>query len=194
MRSPRPDLEIIKKILDGENEFFAELVKKYQEKVWRLCVSMLGKAHAEEAAQEIFIRIYESLEQFKGESAFSTWIYRIASNHCLNILAKRKRERKESLEELLEKHGDRVQQLLKTASEEMNSETKEIVESLLSQLSPEERTILTLRELEGFSYKEIAETLEISIDAVKVRIFRARTSLKKSFQNLEQCPPSKTKE
>src|SRR3989338_8349294 len=106
MTNSIPDLEIIKKVLSDDIQSFEEIVKRYQEKVFSLCISMVGQSNAEDAAQEIFLKIYESLSQFKGESSFSTWVYRVTSNHCLNILSKNKREKMESLEDLVEKKGE----------------------------------------------------------------------------------------
>lgn len=187
------ELEIIKKVIAGEAKSFEELVKKYQERVLRLCYSMVGESQAEDAAQEIFLKLFESLNQFKEKSAFSTWIYRVAANHCLNIISKKKREKTDSLDALMERFGGNVSSLDSahaptppyTGTTSLKSiETKQIVHSVLEQMSPEERMILTLREIEGLNYKEISETLDISLASVKVRLFRARKSFLNIAKNL----------
>ena len=176
MENANSDLEIINKVVAGELQSFEEIVKRYQERVLRLCYSMVGESQAEDAAQDIFIKVYQSLRQFRGKSSFSTWIYRVTSNHCLNILSKKKRERTESLEALMERSGDRFPAATGDRSPLNLLENKQFVRSVLEQMSPEERMILSLREMEGLNYKELSETLDISLDLVKIRLFRARQS------------------
>ena len=133
---------------------------------------------AEDAAQEIFFKAYQALKSFRGQSAFSTWLYRIASNHCLDLLRKRQRERTESWEALIEESGEQFHELL-TASPDPKTTlaNTELVQRALAQLSPDYQLILTLRETEGLSYEELAEALHCSLDAIKARLRRARQEL-----------------
>ena len=133
---------------------------------------------AEDAAQEIFFKAYQALKNFRGQSAFSTWLYRIASNHCLDLLRKRQREHTESWEALIEESGEQLHELL-TASQDPKAilADTELVQRALTQLSPDYRLILTLREIEGLSYEELAEALHCSLDAIKARLRRARQEL-----------------
>lgn len=163
-----PDLEFIRRVLSGDVEAFARIVEKFQERVLRLCFSMVGPSNAEDAAQEVFLKVYKALGRFQEKSAFSTWLYAIASNHCLDMIAKKKREKTDSLDAIFEKTGDNPIKAF---------ENQETVRALLSRLSPQEKLIVTLREIEGLNYQELAETLDISMDLVKVRLFRARKSL-----------------
>jgi len=176
MEHSNSDFEIIQTVLAGDIQLFEDLVKRYQGKVLRLCYSMVGASASEDAAQEVFIRVYKSLHQFKGESSFSTWIYRVTSNHCLNLLSKKKRERTESLEALTEKSREKMSLLPQDQSPLKHLENQQAVHLILSRMSPEERAILSLREMEGLNYKELSETLDISMELVKVRLFRARKS------------------
>lgn len=178
MENPISDIEIIQKVTSGNAQAFAGIVRKYQGKVMRLCLSMAGERGAEDAAQEIFLKVYESLNEFEERSAFSTWLYRIASNHCLNIISKRKSERLDSLDELNEKYGESLRFLRIENHPSKQIENKQMVEAVFKQISPEEKLILTLREMEGFSYKELSELLQIPVETVKVRLFRARQSFK----------------
>lgn len=136
---------------------------------------MLGQSQAEDAAQETFLKAYEFLDRFRGDSSFSTWLYRIASNYCLNFLSKRKREKTDSLDALLES-GGRLPSPTGQGSPLQLLADQQAVQTILEKLSPEERAILVLREIEGLNYKELAQTLEVSLDLVKVRLFRARQS------------------
>lgn len=182
MLAEESDIGIARKAQAGDRSAFERLVRKYQGKVLRLCCSFLGKDSAEDAAQEIFIKVFESLDQFKAMSAFSTWLYRIASNHCLNILAKRKREKTESLDAIQSRSGDHARQFADKSDLATAAENREYLTSLLSQLAPDHKTVLILREVNGLNYRELADTLDISMDAVKVRLFRARKALLQAAQ------------
>ena len=178
-------MEIIQSILSGDREAYADLVREYQGRVLRLCTSLLcDPTFAEDAAQEIFLKAYKGLAKFRGDASFSTWLYRIAANHCKDLLRKRIREKTESWETLLEEHGDQIQKLLASAkgSEPCASNT-ELADAVLSQLSPDSRLLLTLREVQGLSYKELADTLHCSLDAIKARLQRARQSLQDKLRH-----------
>jgi RNA polymerase sigma-70 factor, ECF subfamily len=170
---------IIREIKSGNVNAYAGIVRAYQGRVLGLCLSILGNfTQAEDAAQEIFIKAYQSLSSFRGESRFSTWLYRIASNHCKDLLRKKSRQKTESLDALADRMGDAVEELLESPPKtEISAENAENIEKVLSALSPHDRVILTLRESEGLSYQEIAETLDCTVDAVKARLRRAREAL-----------------
>ncbi len=160
-------------------------MRSYQAKVLRLCTSLLSNAaEAEDAAQEIFIKTYQSLRLFRGDSKFSTWFYRIAANHCKDLLRKRSREKTQSLDALMEESGDTFQKRLEPSSDPAaRAEAADRVEKFLSFLSPDERLILTLREVQGLSYDEISQTLQCSLDAVKSRLRRAREALQEKLRH-----------
>jgi len=170
---------LIRRILGGERDAFAELVRAHQARILRLCASLLhNPTAAEDAAQEIFFRAYQRLRSFRGQSAFSTWLYRIASNHCMDLLRERTRERTESLDRLIEESGEPAGERAAAPQDPAAAlANAELVRRALARLSPEYRLILTLRELEGLSYQELAEALGCSLDAVKARLRRARDEL-----------------
>ncbi len=170
------DQEIIQSILSGDQNAYALLVRKYQNRIYSHCVSMLSDfSLAQDAVQEVFIKAYQSLNKFRAQSTFYTWLYRIASNHCLDILRKKSRNKSESWESLLEKKGEKIHELLTAEKpEKSRSERRELIESVLAQLNPDYRVILVLREIDGLSYDEISQTLNCSLDAVKARLKRAR--------------------
>lgn len=154
-----------------------------------LCMSLLRDAgEAEDAAQEIFIKTYQSLRSFQGNSKFSTWLYRIAANHCKDLLRKRIREKTESLEALVEKSNEESRSSWEPSVDPRSArEASQRTEQLLSMLSPDERLILTLREAQGLNYQEIAETLHCSVDAVKARLRRARQSVAEKISDYRQA-------
>jgi RNA polymerase sigma-70 factor (ECF subfamily) len=182
------DPQIIQLIRDGHTEAYADLVRQYHKRVMGYCFSMLANhSEAEEAAQDVFVKAYRSLGKFKGDSSFSTWLYRITANHCLDVLRKRNRRRTVSLDALLEQDGNRVQEIFsETATFHSRLEDRQLADKILSTLPSDYRTILTLREADGLEYQEIADTLKCSLDAVKGRLARARKQLMTNLQHLRE--------
>jgi RNA polymerase sigma-70 factor (ECF subfamily) len=151
-----------------------------------LCLSMLADtAAAEDAAQETFLKAYASLKEFRGDAAFSTWLFRIAANKCLDFKRKSARARTTSLDFLLEEHGDSIQRLLASPGPERSTEDAQLVEEILSCLPDAYRLILTLRELNGLNYQEIAQTMSCSVDSVKARLQRARREFLDRLRHFE---------
>jgi RNA polymerase sigma-70 factor, ECF subfamily len=177
----------IEDVLSGTTEAFAVIVREYQAKVLGLCTSTLAdRTQAEDAAQEIFIKAFKALSSFKRHSSFSTWLYRIAANHCKDVLRSRARQKTESLDRMIEERGEEAYDALgQTKAPGSGTDT---VERVLSRLSPEERVLLALREVDGLSYLEIARTLDCSLDAVKARLRRARIALQETAKKLEEVP------
>jgi RNA polymerase sigma-70 factor (ECF subfamily) len=174
------DRELIDSVLSGEREDYAELVRRHHAKVMGVCLSMLGDAaSAEDAAQDAFLKAYQSLEDFQGDSAFGTWLYRIASNRCLDLLRQRARRAEAPLEAVKDEPRERSD-----ASEE-----KELVSRVFKRLPEDYRLILTLREIEGLSYTELTEVLDCTLDAVKARLQRARRAFQEELRHI-QAPDS----
>jgi RNA polymerase sigma-70 factor (ECF subfamily) len=182
------DRELIQQVISGRPDLYAELVRRYQEKVLRLCTSLLSDAtEAEDAAQEIFLKAYRSLARFRGASSFSTWLYRIAANHCRDLLRSRARHMAQSWDALVEQEGERIERLLAPPSDPgRQAEDADLVRRVLAHLSPEHRTVLVLREIEGLSYEELAKTLECSVEAVRGRLSRAREDFEKKLRHLQR--------
>ncbi len=173
------DSEIIQQVKNGNRNAYAELIRKYEARVRGYAGMMLADAtQAEDAAQEIFIKAYESLDKFRGEASFSTWIYRIATNHCLDLLKKRKRTRTESWEALIEKNGDTIEAaMIAPNTAKPSVDMTELITQLLSHMPEISRNMLILREVQGLSYEELAQTLGCTLDSVKSRLKRARQEL-----------------
>lgn len=179
------DLEIVLEVLKGHRDSYALLVRKYEGKVRGTCLMMLSNpTEAEDAAQEVFIKAYHALGQFKWNAQFSTWIYRIAFNHCINILRKRKRQKTESWDALLEKEGEKIEKLFSMRAESsFPDEYSEILAKLLSHLPDKSREMIVLREVNGLSYQELAEQLNCTVDSVKARLKRTRQELELKFRH-----------
>jgi RNA polymerase sigma-70 factor, ECF subfamily len=140
-----------------------------------LCLSLLSNpSEAEDAAQDAFLKAYLSLNDFRGEAAFSTWLYRIAFRHCQDLLRKRTRRKTDSWDDLLDKHGAALEGALSSPGQAASAENADLVRRLLSAMPEDYAAVLTLREMQGLSYQEMTEVLDCSLDSVKARLRRAR--------------------
>ncbi len=181
-----PDQDLVARAQKGEQDAYGELVRRHHAPILVLCVSMLGdREEADDAAQEAFVKAYRSLSRFQRDCAFSTWMYRIASNHCLDRLRRRARERSESLEAVLEAGGDAAEAVMPALPSATQAlEDADLVERALACLPPDYRLILTLRETQGLDYHELTQTLDCSLDAVKTRLKRARRLFEEKVRHL----------
>ena len=176
------ELALVRRVQGGELDAFEELVRAHEKTVYNLALRMTGNPQdAEDMAQEAFLKAYRSLPEFRGESKFSVWLYRIVSNVCLDHLRKQSRRPSSSLT-MEDNDGEEQQYDVpdESASPEKLLEqklTREAVQRGLNQLPDEQRQILLLRELRGLSYEEIGEALGLEAGTVKSRIFRARKRL-----------------
>ena len=191
------ELQLIDAARQGDQSAFAELVQLYEKRVFALTLRMCKNPDdAAEAAQEAFLAAWQGLAFFRGESSFSTWLYRLASNACVDLLRKEGRHRSAAGPSLDDEELNLdVADTLPTPHEE--AERKELraqIEEGLAALSPEHRQVLVLREMHQLSYDEIAETLDVDIGTVKSRINRARKQLRKILLesgNFSDRQPSK---
>jgi RNA polymerase sigma-70 factor (ECF subfamily) len=187
------DNELIERVLAGNQDDYAELIRRHHARVFGLCVSMLGPSAAEDAAQEVFLKAYARLKDFRRDSSFSTWLYRVASNHCLDVLRRETRRRSESLEELTEREAPTLQRLLADPRDAVRSlEDAELVRAVLDRLPEDYRLILTLREMEGLEYKELMTALDCSMDSVKAKLQRARKQFRETLRHI--LPPERVSE
>ncbi|MCW8810979.1 MAG: sigma-70 family RNA polymerase sigma factor [Ignavibacteriaceae bacterium] len=174
------DYAIIRQFIDGDSSAFQILVKRHKEKVRNIVyVTMNNSALVDDIAQEVFITVYKNLKYFRFESQFTTWLYRITVNRCKDYLRKMNvRKIFSPLEE-----GTEVTEYTTPAE---NNDVSRIVMDAISKLPAKLRMPLVLKDIEGFSYQEISETLKCEMGTVKSRIFRGRERLKEILQPLER--------
>jgi RNA polymerase sigma-70 factor, ECF subfamily len=188
MANNSDDRTLVDRFKNGDQAAMEELVLKYQDKIYNLCRHMLqDPSNAEDAAQDTFIKACRNLKKFTPEASFSTWLYRIAVNTCLDY---RKKTFLQSLFRSTDK-GDvnLFDQMSSEPSPERLYESKQIGHALqknLSLLSPKLRGVIILKEIEGLSYEEIAEVLDTSIGTVKSRISRAREEIRNLMQEFRE--------
>jgi RNA polymerase sigma-70 factor (ECF subfamily) len=169
MSAELTDHHLVTRAKAGRLDAFEELVRRHRDRIYRIALRMLGDpSDAEDATQDAFVQAWQRLADFRSESAFSTWMHRIVTNRCLDML--RARRPTGALPEG-ESPADRPDRI---------AEGRWAVADLklaITRLTPEQRAPLVLRDLEGLTYEEIAETLGVSLPAVKSRLHRARLEL-----------------
>lgn len=187
------DLSLVKAFQAKERAAFDKLVLKYKDKVFNLCYRFLGNyEEADDCAQEVFIKVYRSLEKFRVESAFSTWLYRIAVNTCKNKVKSlsyryskkmvRLDDPKESEENsYLTEIGD---ESLSPVSELERKEKGLLIQEAIDSLPEEKRTLVVLRDIEGLTYEEIAKITDGNLGTVKSGLARARQELREKLKGL----------
>ena len=195
-----PDDELIKKSLAGDIDAFEEIVRRYQNKVYNIAYRMTGnREDAADLAQEAFIKAYRALPKFRGEASFQTWLYHIITNVCRDELRKKARMSAVSLDkEILTPDGVIFNEVPDASlGPEGILENKEIGENIqmaVNFLGPEYRMTLIMREIQGFSYEEIATNLSCSIGTVKSRLNRARTLVKNILLGTMEPPSNKLRQ
>lgn len=178
-----PDSELLRRAAGGDAGAFGSLARLMGGGIFSVARTVLGdRASAEDAVQEILLKIYASIRRFGGRSRFSTWVYRITCNHCLDILRKRvSNPVKTSIDGFYFSAGETASSCFSPDRDIEKLENRLVIEQALSRLSPESRLILTLREISGLDYADIAETLGCGVGTVKSRLFRAREELRKQL-------------
>lgn len=177
------DQQLVERVQRGDKAAFDLLVSKYQRKIFRLLSRLIrDAAEVEDVAQEAFIKAYRALPNFRGESAFYTWLYRIAINTAKNHLVSQGRRAPTSTETEIEDaetfdDGEHLRDLNTPEAMLLSRQVADAVNRAVERLPEDLRTAVVLRELEGLSYEEIAETMNCPIGTVRSRIFRAREAI-----------------
>lgn len=182
MEQQRDDFKLVEAFRKGDEKAFEEIVRRYQRQVANIIYLTLGnREEVDDLSQEVFVRMFRSLNRFEFDSSLYSWIYRIAVNLCIDEIRKKRIRKLIPLDFFTEKklEGEKRSKESSTGSDELLlKEKQEIVRSALDKLSPVHRTVILLREYQDLTYGEIAKTLRISPQAVKSRIFRAREELR----------------
>ncbi len=180
------EFEIVERAQAGDAEAFNEIVQAYRRRIFGTVSRLIGRPEdVEDVAQEVFIRLYYSLDQLRSPEVFEPWLYRLTVNAALDYLRKRrKRKMKSRVADLSEQQvmiadaaaGSKVE-----IDEKEKARIRELVDSLLSGVSEEDRLLLTLKEVEGLSLKELEKIYRVNENALKVRLFRARQRVLRAY-------------
>jgi RNA polymerase sigma-70 factor, ECF subfamily len=180
---------LLKRLLNRDERAFRELVEAHRDRVFNITCRMLGdRAEAEDVAQEVFITVFKSIETFRQESKFSTWLYRITVNHCKNrikYLARRHDRKREELNETSEQVNGVAQPSLRAAQPDRALEgiqMEVLLQQAIASLEEEHKEVVILRDIEDLSIEEICEITNLPDGTVKSRLHRARLALRKKLQ------------
>lgn len=179
---------LIRKLRERDEKAFREVVEEYSDRIYNLTYRMLGnREEAEDVSQEVFITVFKSIDSFRGDSKFSTWLYRIAVNHCKNrikyLSRRHDRDQSEYDEELLREQAAGAATAPNPAPRPDKQleglELEQIMQRCIAQLEEEHRLVIVLRDVEDLSYEEICAITNLPTGTVKSRLHRARLALKK---------------
>ena len=191
------DLQLVERVREGDKRAFGLLVEKYRRRVIRLLSRMVRNPEdLEDIAQETFIKAYRALPQFRGDAAFYTWLYRIAVNTAKNHLVARGKAMRTVSDHAVNDDDEPDERLVAQDNNTPESEllSKQVaiaVNEAVDALPEELRQAITLREMEGLSYEEIAETMDCQIGTVRSRIFRAREAISSKLRPILGTPDDK---
>lgn len=182
------DINLVKRSRNGDRDAFRMLVERYQRRVFGLCYGMVrNQDDAMDLVQDTFIKVFKNLDSFEGQSSFYTWTYRIATNCCIDFLRRSKKYRTVDYDDGIERDDD-VEDMgavlpsrlgLNPAKVYGQKELLGKIEEALQKLSPAHRQAILLREVEGLSYQEMADVMEISIGTVMSRLHHARKNMQR---------------
>lgn len=183
---------LLRRLIERDERAFREMVETYQDRVYNLLFRMIGRREeAEDLAQEVFVTVFKSIDQFRGDSKLSTWLYRVAANHCKNrikYLARRYDRRTEALDEVAERAAaasggspvgaGRIESPDRALE---GAETERIVQTAIAALDEDHRLVVVLRDIEELAYDEICAITGLPEGTVKSRLHRARLALKEKL-------------
>lgn len=192
------DIDRIRRAANGDEQAFEQLLSEHEKSVYNLCLRMTKNPEdALDVSQEVFLRVWKSLGSYQYDAAFSTWLFRIASNACIDFLRARKRRQEASLTVEDEQNGEEKELDMPDPAPMpeqalLQKEQRRQVLAAMDELPPDQREILQLRVVEALPYEQIAEILNVKLGTVKSRLARAREQLRKNLaaRNFFDSEPS----
>ena len=179
------EFAIIEKARNGDEQAFGQVVQAYRKRILGTIARLIGRPEdVEDVGQEVFVRLYYSLDQLRSPEVFEPWLYRLTVNAAYDYLRRQKRRPESRMSDLSEQQvmfADALAGSKERAEEVRRTQLRETVQSLLSEISDEDRILLLLKEVEGLSLKELEQVYKVSENALKVRLFRARQRVLKAI-------------
>jgi RNA polymerase sigma-70 factor (ECF subfamily) len=184
------EFEIIEKAKNGDDGAFTQMVQAYRKRILGTIGRLIGRPEdVEDVGQEVFLRLYYSLDQLRAPEVFEPWLYRLTVNAAYDYLRRQKRRKESRMSDLSEQQvmlADASAGGKKQVEEIRRTKLREMVQSLLGKVSEEDRILLLLKEVEGLSLKELEQVYKVNENALKVRLFRARQRVLKAFESREE--------
>lgn len=183
------DFEVVKRARSGDAAAFNELVTAYRKRILGTVYRLIGRQEdVEDVGQEVFLRLYYSLEQLRAPEVFEPWLYRLTVNATYDYLRKQRRQPESRMGDLSPEQmlaADAAASQERDLAERQKAQIREMVGSLLGRVSEEDRILLVLKEVEGLSLKELEAIYRVKENALKVRLFRARQRVLKAYQGAQ---------
>jgi RNA polymerase sigma-70 factor, ECF subfamily len=177
---------LIERARQGDAPAFNEIVRAYRRRILGTITRLIGRPEdVEDVGQEVFLRLYDSLDQLRTPEMFEPWLYRLTVNACYDYLRRQKRRKESRMADLSEEQvlvADAVASAERGIEDTRKAGLREFVHNLLSNVSEEDRMLLTLKEVEGLSLRELEQIYKVNENALKVRLFRARQRVLKAFE------------
>jgi RNA polymerase sigma-70 factor (ECF subfamily) len=187
--------QLVRLAQSGEEAAFEELIRRHQQRVFGLVSGILRRREdVEDVVQQVFLKVFVSLKRFDQRAAFSTWLYKISVNECWDYLRKKKVRPLVYEADLSEEQVSRLDGVVSAdqpaASSSDRAEARDLLERMMEKLPEQDRELLVLKEVEGFSVQELAEILDLNVNTVKVRLFRARARLMDVYKRRLHSKPA----
>lgn len=186
------DFDLILRAREGDDVAFNQVVQAYRKRILGTIARLIGRPEdVEDVGQEVFVRLYFSLDQLRTPEVFEPWLYRLTVNACYDHLRKQQRRQESRMADLSEQQvllADAAAGTLRGQEAKRRNQVRELVESLLSQIPEADRILLVLKEVEGLSLKELEQIYRVNENAIKVRLFRARQRALKAFERMGAPP------
>ena len=180
------EFEFIERARNGDEGAFNHVVQAYRKRILGTIARLIGRPEdVEDVGQEVFLRLYDSLGQLRAPEVFEPWLYRLTVNAAYDYLRRQKRRRESRMSDLSEQRvvmADAAAGVQKQGEETQRAKVREMVQSLLGEVSEEDRILLVLKEVEGLTLKELEKVYKVNENALKVRLFRARKRVLKAFE------------
>jgi RNA polymerase sigma-70 factor (ECF subfamily) len=190
------DFELIKRARDGDDSAFNQVVQTYRKRILGTIARLIGRPEdVEDVGQEVFLRLYFSLDQLRTPEMFEPWLYRLTVNAAYDYLRRQRRRSESRMADLSEQQvmlADATAGSKRENEEQRRKRVRELVDSLLSSISEQDRILLTMKEIEGLSLKELEKVYGVNENALKVRLFRARQRVVKVYEALESKAGAKS--
>lgn len=175
--------KLIERASGGDPSAFNRLMEAHERRMYAVALRMCGnREDAQDCLQEAMLRIYRSISGFKGQSSFATWVYRITMNTCLDELRRKKNKQNTSLDSLLDTGWSPQDESASPEKHAVQSETRRLLHEAIRDLPEDMRSAIVLRDIQGLSYEEIAQALDINVGTIKSRISRGREKLREKLK------------